>query len=509
MEDTIHKQAVENEQLKNLELLSNTAMQFIEFPSDKNIYDFIGNQLREFTGKGSYVILSSTDTECRNLTIRAIIGMGKLSKNIADLIGQNPVGTTYNAKHENLDYLFDGKLHLYKEGLYGISLKTIPKTVSGTIEKLLNIKSIFSIGLVKSNDLFGTIVILLKENVSELKNNQLIEAFVKQASIAMQKRQAEEALKRNEAQLRQIIDVVPHFIFAKDRDGRFIMANKAVADGSATTLENIIGKTHPELLGASPEQYEAYLKDDREVIDTGKLKFIPEEDYTYPDGHTVILETTKIPFTSAGIPAILGVSVDITERKRAEEALRKSEEKYRLLADNSIDVIWTMDLKLVFTYASSSIKNILGYTVEEFIGTRLSQHANTKDFFYMARKALNAIKHYKRSEHVTFDTLMLHKDGTKIPVEITGKLLLNKEGLPIGIQGTTREITERIRAEEELRKHHEHLEDLVIARTADLESKNISLERLNKLFVDREFRIKELRDQVKELEEQIERMQNQ
>jgi PAS domain S-box-containing protein len=278
------------------------------------------------------------------------------------------------------------------------------------------------------------------------------------------------------------------------------MANKTVADGCGTIPENMVGKTHPELLGATPEQYEAYLKDDREVIDSGKLKFIPEEDYTHPDGYKVIMETTKIPFTSAGIPAVLGVSIDITERKQVEETLQESEEKYRLLADNSIDVIWQTDLKLVFTYISPSIKNIMGYTVDEWVGSRLSQHASTKEFFRMARKALYAVKNSKKFKHLTFDAMLLRKDGTEIPVEITGKLMLNKKGLPIGLQGTTRDITERRRAEEELAKHREHLEELVKERTYELEKKNADLKRFNKLFAGREFRIKELRDKVKELE---------
>lgn len=65
------------------------------------------------------------------------------------------------------------------------------------------------------------------------------------------------------------------------------------------------------------------------------------------------------------------------------------------------------------------------------------------------------------------------------------------------------EITKRKKVEEELKKHHEHLEDIVKERTKELELRNAELERYNKLFVDREFRIKELRDKVEELEKKL------
>ncbi len=191
---------------------------------------------------------------------------------------------------------------------------------------------------------------------------------------------------------------------------------------------------------------------------------------------------------------------EITERMQAAEALKKNEEKYRLLADNSIDVIWQMDLKLFFTYVSPSVKNIMGYTAEEWIGSRLSQYATRKEFFKMAREALYAIKNYKTYKYVILEAILLKKDATEIPVEINTKLLLNKKGFPIGIQGTTRDITERKKAEEELEKYREHLEELIKERTKELEEKNKKLEKFNKLFVGREFRIKELRDKIKELE---------
>ena len=152
------------------------------------------------------------------------------------------------------------------------------------------------------------------------------------------------------------------------------------------------------------------------------------------------------------ITGFIDLIMDITERKLEEEKLLKSEEKYRLIADNSIDVIWKLDLKMAFTYASPSIKNVFGYTVDEWVGSKLFHHAGRKEFLKMAKDAMYAVKNYKEFKYLTFQTILLHKNGTEIPVEITAKLLFNKNGLPIGFQGTTRDITERKKAEKILRE---------------------------------------------------------
>ncbi len=81
--------------------------------------------------------------------------------------------------------------------------------------------------------------------------------------------------------------------------------------------------------------------------------------------------------------------------------------------------------------------------------------------------------------------------------------LIFEKGEYAGLIAVSRDITEHKEAEEELRQHREHLEELVKVRTADLEEKNIELARFNKLFVGREFRIKELRDEIMELEKRL------
>jgi len=147
----------------------------------------------------------------------------------------------------------------------------------------------------------------------------------------IQRRRAEEDLQAGQARLRQIIDLVPHLIFAKDRDGRFLLANRTVAAAYGTTVEELIGKRdsdyHP-----SGEELNHFLADDRAVIDSGRPKFVPEEILVDAHGKRHVLQTTKIPFTAAGSnePAVLGVAIDVTDLKRAEEDLRKAHDELEI-----------------------------------------------------------------------------------------------------------------------------------------------------------------------------------
>jgi PAS domain S-box-containing protein len=149
-----------------------------------------------------------------------------------------------------------------------------------------------------------------------------------------ERQRAEQALQASEEQLRQIIDLVPHMIFAKNRRGELLLVNKAVADNYGTTVEALVDRRHRSVHRVEDE-VARMLADDAEVIDSGRPKFIPEEEFTDYRGRLRILQTTKIPLAVPGISelALLGVAIDITEQKRAQE----ERTRMRLYLKNIID----------------------------------------------------------------------------------------------------------------------------------------------------------------------------
>jgi PAS domain S-box-containing protein len=139
-----------------------------------------------------------------------------------------------------------------------------------------------------------------------------------------ERKQAEESLQKERRFLRQVIDTDPNFIFAKDRSGRFTLANQAVADAYGTTVDDLIGKTDADF-NRNRQEVEFFRRVDREVIDTLQERFIPEEHITDARGKIHWVQTVKRPIIDSDGSAkqVLGASTDITQRKETELELRR------------------------------------------------------------------------------------------------------------------------------------------------------------------------------------------
>jgi PAS domain S-box-containing protein len=150
--------------------------------------------------------------------------------------------------------------------------------------------------------------------------------------------------------------------------------------------------------------------------------------------------------------------VNLSDLKLAEFAHSENERKYRLLADNTLDVIWLMDMELNFRYVNPSVEQMLGFSSDEWIGTNLSEHCTSIEMQRMDKIIMQAMERGAKKPWVLFETELLSKKKTAVPVEILAKFAFDKNDKIVGIQGTTRDIRERKASE----AREEELEALLI-----------------------------------------------
>ncbi len=144
-----------------------------------------------------------------------------------------------------------------------------------------------------------------------------------------------------------------------------------------------------------------------------------------------------------------GTFQDITTLKQAERELRSQEEKYRLLADNTVDVIWMIGLDARFLYVNPASEALLGARPEEIVGAGLWEYCDEDTFAMMQGEIEKTLAALPNIRVAVFEAEMRKRDGTPVQVEITGKALTDEQGRPVALQGVTRNISERKLAEEE------------------------------------------------------------
>lgn len=161
------------------------------------------------------------------------------------------------------------------------------------------------------------------------------------------------------------------------------------------------------------------------------------------------------------LTGIHGISRDITDKIMAEKALRDSEEKYKLLAENSADVIYKLDIATEqCTYASPSVEGLMGYSMEESLSLK-AQDIMTGDSYIKQRDRLIQSIEDGNKNAVNMELEVIHKDGRTLPVEINANLLYDLNGNPVEILGVARDITERKQAEAKLLAEKRKLEDAI------------------------------------------------
>ncbi len=261
-----------------------------------------------------------------------------------------------------------------------------------------------------------------------------------------ERKQTEETIRQSEERYRTILDEMEDGYFEVDLAGNFIFINDAGCRLLGYSKEK-------ELLGTS---FRGHLhKEDLEIVynafgdiyKTGK----PERGISYrairKDGTIGFAEIAGFPLqnTKGEIIGFRGIGREITERKKMEEALRQSEERYRTILEKMQEGYFEVDLAGNFTFFNDATCRVMGYSKEEMTGMNDRQYTDKEN----AKILFQAFNEVYRTGNPSkaFDWQIMSKDGTKRSIEISASLKKDSSGNPIGFRGTARDITERKQAE--------------------------------------------------------------
>jgi PAS domain S-box-containing protein len=288
---------------------------------------------------------------------------------------------------------------------------------------------------------------------------------------------AEEALQKSEARYRLLVEQIPAVIF------------KGYADWSIDCFDDKIER----LTGYSKEDFNSRRLTWRDLIPAEELPYVKrvfqdalESDGSYFREHRIkkkggdcawVQCRGRIFMDDKGVvDYINGVTYDITARKEAEAALRESEERYRLMAENVRDLIWTTDLDLRFTYVSPSIRHVLGFTPEEIIGKSIGEFLPPASLSQALEVLSNELAQEELglsdpNRHRVLELEEIHKEGATIQTEVKATFIRDGDGQPRAILGVTRDVTQRKEAEAAAERRGAILEAVSYAAEKFLQSR--------------------------------------
>lgn len=271
-------------------------------------------------------------------------------------------------------------------------------------------------------------------------------------------RKTEAALRESETRYRELVELLPQTIFETDLTGKVVSTNRVGFEMFGYEREDAqYGVNALDLL--VPEDRERAAGNLMRVI-TGENIGAIEYSVRKKDGtrFPVLIYATPVTHDNR-VTGMIGIIVDITERKKIEEALKESEEKYRFISENSNDLTYTLDLEGRFTHISAQITQY-GFTQEDFIGHSFTEFVEQEDLDKVVGDAMTTITTSEKSLTVF---RARDKAGVVHWIEDNSNPMSDKSGKVIGIVGVMREISERKKAEEAIKEREQFLNRLIEA----------------------------------------------
>jgi two-component system cell cycle sensor histidine kinase/response regulator CckA len=305
----------------------------------------------------------------------------------------------------------------------------------------------------------GTIGVLVlqhyeKKDAYSESDLEFISSVGDQIALAVERKRAEEALGSSEQRYRTVVETALDVIITIDEMSSIVFVNPAAERVFGYRVDEMMGRSLTMLM---PESLAPRHMAGVERYQKTGVKHVPWDEVEvtciHKDGHEVPITFSFADFVQDGQRLFTGIIRDVTDRKRALDALRESEERYRDLFENAIDIIYTQDLEGNYTSINKAGERITGFTREESLNRNARQVIAPE---YHAKVNEMIAAKMEGSERTAYELEIIAKDGRRVPVEVNTRIMY-EDGIAVGTQGIARDITERKVANEELQRQQTEL----------------------------------------------------
>jgi two-component system cell cycle sensor histidine kinase/response regulator CckA len=281
---------------------------------------------------------------------------------------------------------------------------------------------------------------ILERKSCPLMRNEKISGRVWSFRDVTEQKQAMKDLQKNEERHRIYFENISDVIFSIDPDFRIINISPSVGRILGYKPEEMIGKPIQDLDVLEPDSLEKAFSDMIKVF-SGERIPLSQYEFVSKDGTRKFGEVSAEPLIRDGkIVAMISVARDISERKSIEDALKQSEEKYRIVLEANPDPVVVYDMEGKVTYFNMAFTNVFGWTLEECFGKSMDVFVPT-DAWPKTNMMINKVLSGENFSGI--ETLRYTKEGNIIPVSISGAIYRDKNGNPMGSVINLRDISEQ------------------------------------------------------------------
>ena len=354
---------------KWFELLSRTIEELNNFPPEGDIYAFMAGTLKQIVPEDTIIFINSFDPDTSTITVNTVEGLGRRQTVIEAILCRPLNGLGFCVPDRIMPEMLTGECNEIRGGLTDLTFGGLEYETCKKIEALPFFGKVYSAGISWKGSLNGSVTFILPQG-ADLVNHDLITFFIRQVAGFLSRRDAEEALKESDQFTKEIIHNTKEGIVVYDRYFTYLVWNPF--------MESLTGISASEARGKNAFDLFPHLREQK--VDILLQRALQGETVRSSDIPYHIPETNKSGYVSGiysphfnGKGEIIGVIAnirDITERKRAEEALKESEIRYRIIFENTGTAMVILEEDTSVGFANHEFFRLTGYSQDDIDSRR-------------------------------------------------------------------------------------------------------------------------------------------